>query len=150
MSQAATAPDATRLASRRFFNLFRLIVAGLMLVAGDQLGLGVEAPQLFILLAMAYVALALLLGLPLVTRSVGFDRLVVVQFAIDIVVLATVLWISGGFGSGIAVLMMVYLAAAGLLAEGRMALFFAALATLAVLAENAWRYLAGLEAGEFL
>src|SRR5690606_21970125 len=69
--------------------------------------------------------------------------LVALQFTVDFVVLVAVMAISGGHGSGIAGLMMVYVAGAGVLAEGRLPLFFASVATLLVLAENTWRSLAG-------
>ena len=144
------AADSSRLAPHRYFNLFRLIVAGLFLVAGEQLNLGVEWPQAFTAITIVYLGLVLALGFPDAMRRFGLDRLITLQVVIDILALAFIMWISGGYRSAIPVMMMVYLAGAGLVAEGRMVLFYAALATVAVLVENTWRTYAGLEPTEFL
>lgn len=151
MSAAAfyeTDPSGTT--PRRVFNIFRLVVAGLILVAGRELSLGAEAPELFAFLAFTYAVAALALGFPFALHSLGYRRLIVLQLTIDILMLASIMWISGGYSSGIPVLLMVYVAGAGLLVSGRMVLFFAALATLAVLVENAWRYFTGGAAGDNL
>lgn len=147
MDYAAT--DPARLAPLRYFNLFRLVVAGLFLVAGRELSLGADAPGVFLGISIAYLGAVLLLGFPDAQRWLGLDRLITLQVVIDILVLAAIMWTSGGYASGMPVMMMVYLAAAGLVAEGRMGLFFAALATVVVLAENAWRYFGGGSAAEF-
>lgn len=143
-------PDRARLVPLRYFNLLRLIVAGLFLVAGRELNLGAEAPRLFIGLSVAYLAAVLTLGFPDALRRLGLERLVTLQVTIDIAMLSAIMWVSGGYGSGMPVMMMVFLAAAGLVAEGRMVVFFAALSTVAVLAENAWRAVSGGNAADFL
>jgi two-component system sensor histidine kinase PilS (NtrC family) len=48
---------------------------------------------------------------------------------------------SGGQKSGIAVLLLVVVAGAGLVGQGRMTLFYAALASVAMLLEESWRAL---------
>ena len=65
----------------------------------------------------------------------GLARLVTLQVLVDVTALTILMWSSGGYRSGIPLLMLVVLAGAGLVAEGRMVLFYAALATVAVLAE---------------
>ena len=142
-------PVSPRLAPLKYFNLFRLIIAGLFVVAGREMGLGGDAPALFFGLAIAYVGAALALGFPDAIRRFGLDRLITLQLVIDIAALTAIMWISGGFISGMPVLMMVYLAGAGLISEGRTGLFLAALATLGVLAENLWRHYTGVGAVEF-
>lgn len=142
-------PVVPRLAPLKYFNLFRLIIAGLFLVVGREMGLGSEAPALFVGLSIAYVGAALALGFPDAILRFGLDRLITLQFVIDIAALTALMWISGGFKSGMPVLMMVYLAGAGLISEGRTGLFLAALATLGVLAENLWRHYTGVDAVEF-
>ena len=148
--QSARLPDPSRLEPQRYFNLFRLLIAGFFLVAGRELGLGEEAPRLFMLIALAYIGLVLMLGFPDALYRIGFNRLITIQVIIDILALTGIMWISGGYRSGMPVMMMVYLAAAGLVAEGRMVIFFAACATVAVLSENAWRAFGGRSASEFL
>ncbi len=63
------------------------------------------------------------------------------QVAIDVVGLTLLMHASGGARSGIGLLLLVTLAAAGLVSRGRMAYFHAALAALAVLMEQAWQFL---------
>ncbi|NMG45327.1 PAS domain-containing protein [Aromatoleum toluvorans] len=149
----ADADERRNLARRgplRYLNLFRLILAGLFLVAGLELNLGADAPKVFNAAAFAYLAAVLALGFPDAARRFGIDRVITVQAVIDIAVLTVMMWASGGYRSGLPVLMMVVLAGAGLVAEGRMVLFYAALATVAVLAENVWRLVAGGRAADFL
>ncbi len=150
ISAAYPIADPARLIPQRYFNLFRLVIAGMFLVAGRELGLGVESPRLFAGVSLAYLGAVLLLGFPDAARRLGLERLIALQVVIDILALTAILWISGGYRSGMAVMMMVYLAAAGLVAEGRMVLFFAALATVLVLLENTWRHFLGPSPTDFL
>lgn len=150
MAANGAAGDASRLLPQRYFNVLRLLIAGLFLVVGGELNLGQDAPSLFRGVALLYLSLVLLLGFPDAMSRLGLDRLIVLQVVIDLVALSLIMWMSGGYRSGMPVMMMVYLAAAGLVAEGRMVMFFAALATVLVLVENAWRTYAGSNATEFL
>ena len=143
---SAAVPAATersRHTSLRFFNLFRLVLAGLFVVAGRDLGLGDEAPLVFRVVALGYLGAAFGLGFREVAARFGAPRVTALQIVIDVVALSLIMWASGGYSSGIPVLIMVVLAGAGLVAEGRLVLFFAALATIAVLIENAWRLVVG-------
>ncbi|KON81969.1 PAS domain-containing sensor histidine kinase [Azoarcus sp. PA01] len=142
--------DPSRWVPLRYLNFFRLVIAGLFLVAGSELQLGHEAPNVLVAVAFAYIAAVLTLGFPDAARRVGLDRLIMLQVVIDIAVLATIMWASGGYRSGIPVLMMVILAGAGLVAQGRAVLFFASLATVVVLAENSWRFFSGRSPADFL
>ena len=141
--------DYERVLPRRICNVFRLVVAGLFLVAGSELGLGGEHPSLYTLITLAYVVFALASGFPF-ALAFGHQRLVALQFTVDLAVLAVVMWVSGGHSSGLAGLMMVFVAAAGVLAEGRQPLLFAAFATLLVLVENVWRAMMGGGAADSL
>jgi two-component system sensor histidine kinase PilS (NtrC family) len=148
----ASAPidfQGARWASLRYFNLFRLTVASVFLVFGSALNLGYEAPNLYFAIALGYLAAVLALGFPDAARLLGLDRLTTLQVTIDIACLATMMAVSGGYRSGLPVLMMVVLAAAGLVGEGRMGLFYAAVATVLVLSENAWRSIVGHGSTEF-
>lgn len=142
--------DPARRLSLRYFNLFRLVVAGLFVVLGRDLRLGGDHPAVFLAAAFAYLGAVLALGFPDVIRRLGFDRVVSIQAVIDVLTLAVIMWTSGGYRSGMPVLMMIMLAGSGLVAEGRMVLFFAALTTVVVLAENAWRTVVGGGPGDFL
>ena len=133
----------------RYLNLFRLILAGFFLVAGRPLQLGGDSPTLFIAAAIAYVAAVLILGFRDAERLLGTPRLVTLQVLVDITLLTVIMWASGGYRSGIPILILVALAGAGLVGQGRMVLFYAAYATVAVLLENAFRLLSGRETVDF-
>jgi len=143
--------DPARRKALRYFNVFRLIIAGAFVVAGAQFGLGFESPRLFRAAALAYVLLVLALGFPDIEGRIGFGRLMTLQSFVDVMILSIALWTSAGYHSGILVLMMIVLAGFGLVAEGRIVLLMASLATISVLTENVWRTYAGgrTEAGDF-
>ena len=147
---AVDSADRARQRALRYLNVFRLILGGLFLVAGEEFGLGSESPRLYLAAVVGYLAAVLTLGFPDAVRRLGFARVVILLAIADIVALAAIRWVSGGYRSGMPVLMMVMLAGAGLIGEGRMVMFSAALATLAVLAENASRLVGGGKSVEFL
>lgn len=65
------------------------------------------------------------------------------QVMLDIVCLTLLMHASGGVKSGIGLLLLATLAAAGLIARGRMTYFHAAVAALAILFEQSWQILYG-------
>jgi two-component system sensor histidine kinase PilS (NtrC family) len=141
--------DPVQRKALRYFNLFRLVIAGVLLFLGTRLGLGAEGPRLFWFAALFYITAVLALGFPDAEARIGFRRLTAILGFMDVFILSVVMWTSGGYRSGIPVLMMVVLAGSGLLAEGRIVLFMAALATISVLGENGWRTFANLGAADF-
>lgn len=141
--------DVARRASLRYLNLFRLFVAALFLVFGRTLGLGADAPVMFVAVSAAYLVAVLALGFPDAIRRLGLDRVVTIQMVVDVTALVLVMHASGGVRGGLPTLLMIMLAGGGLVGQGRLALFYAALATVAVLAENLVRSTTGLEAPDF-
>ena len=63
------------------------------------------------------------------------------QVALDVLAMTLLMHASGGVKSGIGLLLLVSLAAAGLVARGRHAFFHAAVAALAILLEQSWQFL---------
>ena len=143
------ADDFSRSEPLRYLNLFRLTLAGLFLVAGPSLHLGSDSPTIFFGVSFAYVAAVLSFGFPDAARLLGHNRLVTVQVLVDVTSLTLIMWASGGYRSGIPILILIALAGAGLLGQGRMVLFYAAYATVAVLLENMFRLLSGRETVDF-
>jgi len=140
--------------SLRFFSAYRLVIAVLLLAAvtvfGDALSLGAQNFLLFTRLAWVnfLAAIALLL---LVAKPYRFNLQLSVQVAIDIVLLTLIMHASGGQKSGVAVLILVVVAGSGLVGQGRMTLFYAALASVAMLLEQSWRALAtDADPGDFV
>ncbi len=63
------------------------------------------------------------------------------QVVLDVIAMTLLMHASGGVKSGIGLLLLVSLAAAGLVARGRHAFFHAAVAALAILLEQSWQFL---------
>ena len=131
--------------SLHYFNIYRLIVASVFLLAvafyPRTSGLGSQNLQLFVWASLAYWLLAIFFYGALKKLHLGFNILLTLQMAVDILAITLMMYASGGEKSGLAVMLLVALAGAGLVGQGRLTLFFAALATVAVLFEQAARVL---------
>lgn len=128
-----------------FFSIYRLAIAILFLAVallfGDTTSLGTQDNTLFGRIATAYLLAGLGFLVALLIWSERFNLQLSVQVAVDILALTIMMFASGGQKSGIAVLILVVVAAAGLVGQGRMTLFYAALASVAMLLEESWRAL---------
>jgi two-component system sensor histidine kinase PilS (NtrC family) len=138
--------------SLRYFNLYRLLVAALFLIAvlGYDLvpAIGAVSPARFTHLCIIYLLLALLIFALPARMPARFNWILTAGVMVDIVCFTLMMHQSGGVRSGFAYMLLVALAGAGLVGQGRMTLFHAAVASLAVLIEQGWRVLA--DAGESL
>lgn len=124
--------------SFQYFNLYRLVLAGLSCLAlmfpsewTTRLGF-LPSPLVFSLTG-AYVLLTTG-GLALATYwQRHFNFQLSAQAMIDIAVVGMLMFLAGGVGSSLSVLLLVSLAAASLVGRGRLVLFYAAVATVVVL-----------------
>lgn len=131
--------------SLAFFSLYRLAVGIVFMVAvqmyGDALNVATQNPRLFVRVDAAYLIAAAFFLAMLWRRDPGFSLQLSLQVAADVAFLTVLMYASGGQKSGIAVLLLVVVAGAGLVGQGRMTLFYAALASVAILLEESWRAL---------
>jgi two-component system sensor histidine kinase PilS (NtrC family) len=131
--------------SLRYFSIYRLIVAGVFFFAATVYGgtadLGYEDIRLFRLISGTYLLAGAGLLWVVIRMRGAFNVQLTVQVSIDLLALTLLMYAGGGAKSGIGVMMFVVLAGAGLVGQGRMTLFYAALATLAVLGEESYRLL---------
>ncbi|HMW19277.1 MAG TPA: HAMP domain-containing sensor histidine kinase [Accumulibacter sp.] len=128
--------------SLRYFNLYRVALAALLLFSA------LLFPGTFpFLTAHQSLQHALPTGYLLITLLALFvsyhhGRHYSVQLTsnvmLDVVVLTLLIHIGGGLNSGLGTMLLAMLAAAGLVGQGRLVLFYAALATLAVLLEQSY------------
>lgn len=128
-----------------YFSIYRLAIAFLFLAVallfGDTTSLGTQEGELFGRFAVGYLLASIGFLVGLLLRPERFNLQLSIQVAIDILALTVMMFASGGQKSGIAVLILVVVAAAGLVGQGRMTLFYAALASVAMLLEESWRAL---------
>lgn len=125
-----------------YFNCYRLAVAALLvgfaLLFGKQILLGSTDKTMFVATSSAYIAFAVLSFVTIALRRPNFQLQLTVQVCADILFLTLLSNTSGGVTSGLGLLLLANLAAAGIISRGRLTLFFASLASLAVLAEHTY------------
>lgn len=136
--------------SFQYFNLYRLVLAGLfflaLLVPHDWTGRLHLSPSAVLLVLDAIYALSIVGGLLVsIHWQRRFNFQLSIQVALDALVVSSFMYEAGGVGSGLGVLLLISLAAASLVGRGRLVLFYAALATLAVLLTQLY----GLAEGRF-
>jgi len=138
----------SRWTSLRYFNLYRFAVSAILFISA------LRYPSAFtlltshqglqpLILAAAYL-LATTLAVVLAYRHRQRSNLQLSASVLtDIAVMTLLIHIGGGLGSGLGSMLLVTLAGAGLVGEGRLVLFYAAVASLAVLIEQSFRALLG-------
>ncbi len=125
-----------------YFNLFRLTVAGFFVAVYIHFGappFGEDNPSLFFLVSILYTLFATLMVLAISIHWPRFNVLLSLQMSADVLFIVALLYASGGIRSGVALLLVVSLTAAGMVRRGRLAMFHAALASIAVLLEHTYR-----------
>jgi two-component system sensor histidine kinase PilS (NtrC family) len=141
--------------SLEFFSYYRLVIAGVLLgtivFSSGAFHFGLQDSRLFFWASLGYLAVAVA-GLAILTQwQNAFNLQLTMQVVADIFFLTLLMYASGGTQSGIGMLLLVVLAGAGLVGQGRLVLFYAALATLALLLEQSYRVLLLQgEAGDFV
>lgn len=131
--------------SLQFFSGYRVAVALLMFVAIGVFGggsfLGAYDRTGFLYLCASYMLVSLLYFLPARARRPELDWQLGIQVTFDIIFIVLLMHASGGITSGLGLLLLAVLAGAGLISRGRLTLFHAALASIAVLLEHTYQVL---------
>src|SRR5574340_276627 len=131
--------------SLRYFNLYRLALASLFVFLagtfGPSLSLGERNWTVFFTASLIYAAVVIFSFVPLKLRWPRFAWQLAGQVGGDIAGLSVLSYASGGIQSNIGLLLLVSLAAAGLISRGKITLFFAALASIAALLEHSYAVL---------
>lgn len=154
-------PAATPLAvedlwrSLYFFGLYRLILGVLLLVLAttfsEVLSLNSVEQTWFFRICLIYVFLTLISLISVQLRYPAFSLQLAFQVGSDVAVITMMTYFSGGIQSNLGMLLLMSLAAAGLISRGRITLFYAALASIAILLEHAYSVLTREAAiGQFL
>lgn len=115
--------------------LASILIAILMFTSRDPL-VGREAPQLFYIVCGVYALFvaAILITLPTIKRL--SNRMLFGNFMLDIAALTILHHVSGGTASGLGLLVLVVVAASGLLLSGQLALLIPALGSIAILGDT--------------
>jgi two-component system sensor histidine kinase PilS (NtrC family) len=133
--------------SLRYFNLYRIILSAILITLGTS---GIVPrpdlpgnPSAFVTISVIYAALGVLFSFWMRAQPHHFDTHVVAQVFVDIIAVTTLLHVSGGVTSGLSLLLVVAVAGGSILSRGRLAMLYAAMAAIAVLAQQlvAWNTL---------
>ena len=130
----------------RTLNLFRLLVAAVLLVlffaiSEDRI-FGERYPALFAATAGGYLMFGAL-SFFAIRQKLPAGPLAILQITTDIAAIVTLMHASGGIGSGLGGLLIVFIGAGSLIVPLQVPAFFAALATLAILGEQFFSQVAG-------
>ena len=139
------APGETFWRSLHYFHLYRLLVALLFGLAtvfmttnppfvATNTAWGEWIVRLYLVLAAFFFVL-------LPRWRPPFNLLLTIEVVVDVLVLTLLMSLSGGNRGGFSYMMLVVLAGAGLVGQGRLTLFYAALASVAVLTEQGFHLL---------
>ncbi len=126
-------------------NIFRFLLSLIFLILyafADKLNLsdgGTDNPALFLSLALAYAifSIALLIVTPLKSSITISSH--PVQIVVDILFIVMMMYAAGGVQSGLGLLLIVTIVSASMVSNGRLALFYAAIATIGLLLEQTYR-----------
>jgi two-component system sensor histidine kinase PilS (NtrC family) len=128
----------------RIINIFRFLLSLVFVIFyafADKLNLsaGSDNPSLFLSLAIAYAlfSISLLVITPLKSSAVIFFH--PLQIVIDILFIIMMMYAAGGIQSSLGLLLIVTIVTASLVSNGRLALFYAAVATIGLLLEQSYR-----------
>ena len=122
----------------QYFNLYRLILASLVLLAallpeGWIASLHLGYSLAYMLAALSYLTVVTAGFLASLHWRQRFNFQLSLQVFTDVLAIGGWMFTAGGVGSGIGTLLLVSLATASLVGRGRLVLFYAALATLVTL-----------------
>jgi two-component system sensor histidine kinase PilS (NtrC family) len=142
----AALPNTAFWRSLKFFSYYRLIVASVFLgaitLSDATLNIGAQDIRLFKWVCSFYLVTAIAILVVMARWQQAFNLQLSIQVLADIAFLTLLLFASGGSKSGLSMMLLVVLAGAGLVGQGRLVLFYAAMATLALLLEQSYRILA--------
>jgi two-component system sensor histidine kinase PilS (NtrC family) len=140
-----TQPDSFWV-SLRYFNIYRILLSAVflstVLIFGDSLNFGSHDLALFKYVSGAYLLLAIVYQLLLERMRSYFNFQLSLHVITDIVASVLLMNASDGFRSGLGVMLLIPLAAAALVSRGALMLFYAALASIAILLEESYWILA--------
>lgn len=126
----------------RVLNLYRLLVSALLTVLSYEdlieTFFGITNSSAFLSLAVLYLAFALINILTIAWRTPEFQQQLFAQVVIDISLIVALVHVGNGVESGLGVLLIVSIAGHSLLLSGRQAGLFVAIASVALLADQAW------------
>jgi two-component system sensor histidine kinase PilS (NtrC family) len=126
-------------------NLFRLIISlsliGLYFYIGDTNWWNRENEPLFLYLSVGYFVFSAIVLATESFKLIVSSFLQPLQFVVDIIFIIFLMSAAGGISSGLGLLLIITIVIASLISNGRLALFYAAVATIGLLLEQTYQIL---------
>lgn len=126
----------------RLLSFYRVILAGLLTILffslSDSTTLGIQNSTIYKLTAISYLLFGILAGFAARLRYPGYELQTIVQILVDITAITLLMFASGGPASGLGMLLIISVATGSILLPGRRAFLFAAIATMAIMGEEAY------------
>jgi two-component system sensor histidine kinase PilS (NtrC family) len=136
---------ATRWRGLKLYNAYRLLVALLLLLSQDLLNndnwLQNAKADIFSALALGYFVFSAISAILTWFEKPKIDISLPIQIIIDIIFIVLLMHAQEGSQSGLGLLLIITIASASLISEGRLALFYAAIASISILLEQSYRIL---------
>jgi two-component system sensor histidine kinase PilS (NtrC family) len=140
---------ATRWRSLKLYNAYRLVIALLLLftqglLIGDGIWQNMNADlfsDFFSSIATSYFIFSIICAVFTWFEKPDFSINLPIQILFDIVFIVLLMHAKGGDYGSIGLLLIITIASASLISEGRLALFYAAIATIGILLEQSYRVL---------
>ena len=142
MELSSNTPSETSWRALQYFNLYRFLIASLFvtLVWIGQLPepLGSYDQSLFSVTSHAYLVLAIIIAFTITYRTPQYNLQIATHVMLDIFAISLMMYASNGLNSGFGMLLVVAVIGGSILRAGRIAILFAAVATLFVLAQEVY------------
>ncbi|MDJ0955725.1 MAG: ATP-binding protein [Arenicellales bacterium] len=123
-----------------YFNLYRLVLGvafvTIGVTGGEFASLGDRSPMLFLTTSIAFIVMAIVSLITITRGWPSFRIQACFQFGMDVILITLLGSASGGISSGLHLLLLVSVAAGGVVLPGRTSLFFAAMGTILALIEH--------------
>ncbi|WP_020166948.1 MULTISPECIES: two-component system sensor histidine kinase NtrB [Methylotenera] len=133
---------ATRWRSLKLYNVYRLVIALMFLITQSTMSEGhllqIGEKYLFSNLVLGYFIFSCISAILTSLEKPNIDFNLPAQIIIDIIFIVLLMHAQQDGVSGVGLLLIVTIASASLISEGRLALFYAALATIGILIEQTY------------
>ena len=124
-------------------NIFRLALSltfiFFYLYIGKEYRWNTDNAHLFLYLSLAYLAFSTIVLAASTLKSVASILIQPVQIIVDIIFITLLMSAAGGIQSGFGLLLIITIVIASLISNGRLALFYAAIASIALLLEQSYQ-----------
>ena len=136
----------------KYFNFYRLAIAiaasAIAVFIGKYTPFGEVHPGLFLSSSVVYAIISLTAVFAVHWRKPDYESQATLLSFSDITLLTIIMHSSGGLASGLGLMLVVAIAGTSLMLGKRLTIFYASLATIAVLLEHSWSWLTGTSGAE--